>query len=214
MVNGELVAGLTRLERDVATRRQFRADYPREFRFRHFRPSGFGESESVARIRIYRTGDTREPASVEISTVDDTAKAGRDYQAISVRRQFAAMENELQIEVPLLDNQVSDGDRQFRIALRQPSAGYGVPSLHAPFVILDDEVALFPGSIRHLADGRTRMTLFNPPTFGEVALEASLDLKHWDFIATARADDTDQHTLTLTDDNSESSGRFYRVILP
>ena len=205
---------MVRLESGQANRKQFQADYSKLPGCQ--RPSGFpesdplGESDPVARVRIFRTGETSQSASVEFTTIDETAKAGRDYIATSGRVVFAPLEVEREIVIPLIDNKVADGDRQFRVALRQPSAGYIVPTVHASFVIQDDDYGFALKTVHRLDEGRVSLTLYNTLPCGNlITLEASSDLQKWNPIAEVNAC---ERTLRFEDTSSTNSMRFYRLV--
>ena len=161
-------------------------------------------------LTLYRTGDTTSPASVEFTTADGTAVAGRDYVAQSGRIDFAPLQIEREIRVQIINNTAPDGSREFRVILRQPSAGYALPAGTATVKILDDEFGFPPNSIHRLADGRVQLTLLNPPCGSSIQLQTSADLQHWTSIST---NSTCGRPLLFEDANAASSMRFYRVMV-
>jgi len=204
--NGQVLPGLVRLQRSERNRQQFQASYP----VCNSLPSpGFSESNTVARVRVFRTGETSQHASVQVLTLDDTALTGRDYASYSGQIDFAPLEVEKEISIPIFDNKVLDGDRQFRVALLNPSAGYSVPSVPRPFVILDDEPGFPPGALRFTAEGTLRITFLNPPC-GNVALQSSLDAQHW---SVAQTVNTCDRTLAFEPPGARlDAHRFFRVV--
>jgi uncharacterized delta-60 repeat protein len=110
----------------------------------------------TARVNVTRRGFISAAARVLVSTTNDTAVAGEDYQAVSTFVTFAAGETNKVVEIPLLDDYWAEPDKTFlvRISGLPPGATSGQPV--ARIFIRDDER---PGSI----DSTWATTLGAPP---------------------------------------------------
>ena len=81
------------------------------------------------------------PATVEYSTADGTAKAGSDFVATSGTLSFGPGEDVKFINVPLLDDSVSEGVESFNINLSGPTGGYVLGGKnHATTVFIHDSI--------------------------------------------------------------------------
>lgn len=83
--------------------------------------SGGYEYEGRFSIEVRRTGDLGSTATVHFSTVDGSAKAGVDYEAVRSVLSFAPGESVKIIAVPILENGRLDGERMFDVRLTSPS---------------------------------------------------------------------------------------------
>ncbi len=98
------------------------------------------ESDGVATIAVRRTGPTNTVVSVEYTTADGTAAAGRDYLPATGTLTFDVGVTELRIEVAVLNNDRVDGDRTVHLALANPQGGAVLGRLNtALLTILDDD---------------------------------------------------------------------------
>jgi uncharacterized delta-60 repeat protein len=174
------------------------------------------ESSGVMHIRIVRTGESGQPATVEFSTADETALAGRDYISTRGRIDFAPLELERVIDVEVIDNNLSDGDRQFRIALTNSSSGYAVPgAAQSSFIIEDDEPGFLPGSLLVRGDGSVSLTCVIPPRApcGSISLQASADFQQWVTVGTQQV--CGGYTVTFDVKSSENiAHQFFRIVRP
>ena len=78
---------------------------------------------------VTRVGAAGSPASVQWSTEDGTATAGRDYQSAGGTLAFAADETEQTLVVTLLDDEVSEGPETFTVSLNDPASATLVRAL-------------------------------------------------------------------------------------
>ena len=62
--------------------------------------------------------------SVDYATADGTAKAGEDYEAVSGTLTFAAGETEKTVQVPILDDDIDEGNEKFEMRLSNESGAY------------------------------------------------------------------------------------------
>jgi hypothetical protein len=162
-------------------------------------------------LTVIRTGATFESATVEFATEDGTALAGRDYVAQTGRIDFAPLEVEREVRIPLLNNSARDGDREFRVILQRSSAGYSLPAASTTAIIKDDEFGFRINDVRRDNTGRARLTLRNPQCRQQYSLEASADLQHWTPVIRQT---TCQRTLIFEDASAPNAMRFYRVLTP
>lgn len=95
------------------------------------------ETNGTVVLPLFRWGPTNLSASVDLITLDDTAKAGRDYE-LPTRLEFAPGQREAQIPLRLLDNAELDGARSFRLILANPTGATELPEART-LNIADDE---------------------------------------------------------------------------
>jgi len=90
-----------------------------------FNVSGFTslESAGAATLQIVRLNAAATTASVSYATSDGTAKAGRDYTAVSGVATFAPGETAKNISIPLTNDQLSKGSRSFNFTMSSPTGG-------------------------------------------------------------------------------------------
>jgi uncharacterized delta-60 repeat protein len=72
---------------------------------------------------VFRQGTAGNPFSAAVNTVSESAVAGRDFTALATRVEFQQGDEVLSVLVPILDNEVADGPRQFRLRLSDPLGG-------------------------------------------------------------------------------------------
>ncbi len=82
-----------------------------------------------------------ETTSVDFSTRDGTAAAGRDYVAQTGTVQFAPGETRRVISVPIVGDGLLEGDETFAVELANTSGNAQLGSASATGTVLDDEVA-------------------------------------------------------------------------
>lgn len=141
--------------------------------FRPFTPPACYRSADSALIQIVRTGDTTNAASVEFSTLDDTARSGIDFLLQSGTLTFAPREVSKTIAVPLFAKTQITNRLRFMVALSNPNDGYAVVD-PIPVVIWPD-LRLEPEQM--LTDGK--ITLHGTIPGLRYILEWSTDLKMW-----------------------------------
>ena len=100
------------------------------------------ESGTNAVITVNRRGGTTGTASVNYSTLDDTARAGTDYLTVSNVLQFPEGETRRFFLVPILPNTIPDGDRSASLLLSGFTTAVQGPQYFASLLILDDESVL------------------------------------------------------------------------
>ncbi|MBE7500984.1 MAG: PKD domain-containing protein [Verrucomicrobiales bacterium] len=101
------------------------------------------EDEGPAVITVLRSGDLTVPAQVDYFTSDGTATAGLDYETARGTLAFAAGVTERTFEVPILNDQVGEGDETVFLTLTNLPPGFTtVARLRATLVIEDDESAV------------------------------------------------------------------------
>ncbi len=98
------------------------------------------EFGGAAQVVITRTGSTSGLTQVTFSTGDGTALNGRDYTSTAASLVFAPGETTATVFVPVLDNHISDGNRQVNLLLfnLSPGAIFGATA-NAVLTIIDDE---------------------------------------------------------------------------
>lgn len=96
------------------------------------------EDAGVARIGVFRSGGTGQQASVTVTQVDDTAKAGTDYTLTAGTLTFNSKDTNKFVNVPIINNNVYTGDRQFYFKIT-PKKNVIVNRGTATVTILEDE---------------------------------------------------------------------------
>ena len=81
------------------------------------------ENVGIAILTVVRTGDTNTAVSVDYATVDGTATNGLKYTAVSGTLAFGTNETRKVIAVPILNNNVVDGAKNFHVILSNPTGG-------------------------------------------------------------------------------------------
>jgi hypothetical protein len=178
---------------------------PPERDFRVFTPAEFLRSSGVARVRIVRTGATTNAASVSFTTSDATAKAGVDYVAQTGTLNFAPMEVNKEIAVPLLARAGVDGRFFFNVKLSDPSPGYTNIATTPIAIRIDLQIAT--ESVRF--GGRATAVVLHGTVPGiTYSLEHSVDLLNW----TERVRALATNTIVLFDTAIPSgSAQFFRA---
>ena len=125
------------------------------------------EDVGMANITVLRQGGSNGNLSVEYATANGTAIAGQDYTATSGTLNFNSGETSKTIQVPILDDAVTEQDETFTIALRNTSnpEAVGAPSIQivnvqdhstVPFIFMLDGPQVVEGNT-----GTTTQAVFN-----------------------------------------------------
>jgi len=89
---------------------------------------------------VIRTGFQQQPASISYATANNTAIAGVDYTAKSGVINFATGQTKATITIPVSNNLLQDGLRNFVVNLSSPSTGAVIGARPSTVVgILDDD---------------------------------------------------------------------------
>jgi uncharacterized delta-60 repeat protein/uncharacterized repeat protein (TIGR01451 family) len=98
------------------------------------------ENSVNAVITVVRTNPFTGTASVAYSTQDETALAGADYQAVTGTLVFTNGESVKTIMVPIVDDQLAEGDESFTVSLSNPSPGSNLldPSVQTVIIVDND----------------------------------------------------------------------------
>ncbi len=110
----------------------------------HFVADEYTVTESARDVEFaVRPGQPAVPFVVEYRTSDETAMAGRDFEARAGTLQFSAWWQDSGVRtfhVPIFDNAIADGDRSFVVTIRNPSSGLPVgPASSVRVNIVDDD---------------------------------------------------------------------------
>lgn len=125
------------------------------------------EDVGMANVTVVRQGGTSGNLSIEYATANGTAIAGQDYTAISGTLNFNSGETSKTIQVPILDDAVTEQEETFTISLRNaPNLEMvGAPSVQTinvqdhstvPFIAMFDATPVFEGNV-----GTTTEVTFN-----------------------------------------------------
>ena len=91
--------------------------------------SSVGENEGSATITVSRLDGTQGMAQVDYATSDGTATAGADYKATSGTLTFNNGETSKTFAVPILPDNLVEGDETFFVTLSNPTGGATIGSL-------------------------------------------------------------------------------------
>lgn len=97
------------------------------------------EDATNAIITIVRIGDTNASVSVTVSTSDDSATASSDYTTTSTTISFAQGVLSQQVSVPILDDQIFEGDETVRLSLSNPVNAVLIAPCEAVLTIIDND---------------------------------------------------------------------------
>lgn len=104
------------------------------------------ESDGEARLRVYLVGEQPQcSGTVSYETVDDTARAGRDYRARSGELTFEVGDDrEETIRIPIIDDDRDESRERFMVRLTGGSGGITPTNNPATVTIRDDDEAASP----------------------------------------------------------------------
>ena len=125
------------------------------------------EDVGMANITVVRQGGTNGNLSVDYATADGSAIAGQDYTATSGTLNFTSGETSKTIQVPILDDAVTEQEEDFTITLRNTSNPevVGAPSVQTvnvqdhgtvPFIAIFDAPQVLEGNT-----GTSTQAVFN-----------------------------------------------------
>jgi hypothetical protein len=98
------------------------------------------ESQGTATITVTRTGGSNVPVTVHYATSDGSAVAGNDYTATSGTLSFGVGETQKTFTVPILDDQLVEGNETINLALSAPTDGATLGSrTTATLTIIDND---------------------------------------------------------------------------
>jgi CSLREA domain-containing protein len=97
------------------------------------------ESGGSARVNVVRTGSDESPLTVAYTTTGGTATAGSDYATVSGTLLFQAGERLKSFNVPVFNDDLTEGDETVNLTLSNPAGGRLGPVARAVLTILDDE---------------------------------------------------------------------------
>ncbi|MGH7136469.1 MAG: Calx-beta domain-containing protein, partial [Pirellulales bacterium] len=89
----------------------------------------FAENAGIATITVGRSGGAQGEAQVDYATSDGTATAGADYTAVSGTLSFSPGQTLSTFTVPILPDNLVEGDETFFVTLSDPTGGATVGPL-------------------------------------------------------------------------------------
>jgi uncharacterized protein (TIGR03790 family) len=100
------------------------------------------ESDATAVVTVMRVGGSLGAVSVDYATSDSSATAGSDYTAVSGTLDFADGELSQTIVVPVLNDNLVEGEEILLVSLSNPAGGTGLSEpMVAALIIVGDDVA-------------------------------------------------------------------------
>jgi len=181
------------------------------------------EDEELLTVKVLRGSDVDlPPFTVDYATSNLTAVAGEDYGETHGTLAFGEGETFKLLTVPIVWNQVSELDRQFRLQLSNLSAGVVLGrSPVATITVLDmtgmeghrfDGVAVLPdGAVQLTLGGGVHRRFTN--YFDLYPIEVSSNLVDWAPLVTLQRTNSSTNALVYTDaEAGTASQRFYRTV--
>ncbi|MCZ8190879.1 MAG: Ig-like domain-containing protein [Microcystis sp. LE19-338.1B] len=108
--------------------------------------TAINESQTQATITVKLTGISRQTFTVDYSTNDGTAKAGKDYTTVSGTLTFNAGESQKTITIPINNDTNYEGNETFTLNLSNPIGGAVLGTSTATITIIDNDVPQ-PGTL-------------------------------------------------------------------
>jgi pimeloyl-ACP methyl ester carboxylesterase len=186
------------------------------------------EQDGVVSLTVTRGNDgLLEPFTVDYATTNGTAIAGDDYTETKGTLAFAAGEMTRSFTVSILRNIVAKPDRQFQVALSNPTGGVTLGPAADVRVTVCDKREMLPhrfDGVQIEPDGTVTLLLGGgfTPGLGVVnrfehyldiyPVDVSTNMVDWLPLAWVVRTNTDTRLLTVTDAHANgSASRFYRV---
>lgn len=99
------------------------------------------EGGGSIKATVQRTGGLSGAVTVDYATIDDTARAGRDYTATAGTLSFASGERAKIITIPLINDAIDETDKRFYLSLSHPTNhSLAGARTRAMVTILDDDL--------------------------------------------------------------------------
>ncbi|MFZ5596938.1 MAG: Calx-beta domain-containing protein [Bacillota bacterium] len=111
------------------------------------------ENAGTATITVNRTGNPDIPAGVDYATSDGTASGGSDYTTAAGTLEFAAGETSKTFTVPILDDNLNEGDETVNLTLGNTSEGASIGTPGTAVLTINDDDA--PPSIHFSQENYT-----------------------------------------------------------
>jgi glucose/arabinose dehydrogenase len=102
------------------------------------------ETNNQVNVAILRQGGSDGTVTVDYRTVDASAKTGSDYQAVSGRVTFAPGETRKSIAVPILNDNLAEGDEQFNLTIDNVLGGATLSAPRTATITITDDEAPTP----------------------------------------------------------------------
>jgi ribosomal protein L35AE/L33A len=108
------------------------------------------EGNGSVKITVTREDGDKGAVSVDLSTADDTAKAGKDYVGISgITLSWGDSETgDKTFDVGILDDEIFEGDEIFSLTLSNPTGGSAIGTPGTAVVTITDDEAASPGILQ------------------------------------------------------------------
>jgi hypothetical protein len=172
----------------------------------------FHENGGNALIEVDRLGGSRGAVQVDYATSDGTATAGADYTAASGTLTFKDGETSKIISVPILPDNLVEGDETFFVTLSNPTGGATIDAANPAVETIYETPGLFQLSAANYVvaesnAGFTVTVIFTalPEPSGRSPGTTTVDFSTHDGTATAGADYTAvSGTLTFTNSGRQT----------
>lgn len=185
------------------------------------------ESAGAVTLTVQRVNDFGTVVSVDFATADGTATNGLKYTGTSGTLTFAAGRTNQTIEVPILNNALVDGARNFRVMLSNPTNGFLGTRTNATVFIKDNDVGVqFVWATNTVSEG-AGLAQVSVVRSDDGTLPITVDLSTSDLTATNGVDYTGTSTtlaftpaeqfklvaVPILNNDLKQSGRSFRVSL-
>ncbi|MEH2196608.1 MAG: PA14 domain-containing protein [Nostoc sp.] len=129
------------------------------------------EEDGTATVTVTR-GNSEGAGSVDYITVDGTAKAGSDYQAVSGTLTFTVGQTSNNIIIPIIDDNVEELNETFTLNFSN-AVGVELNTQQTTITIFDNDSGKF--TIDTIASGLTQPTAFDSTSDGKTMFVAQKD---------------------------------------
>lgn len=149
--------------------------------------------EGIAKMKVIvvRSHGNQGAASVQLSTLDNSATAPADYQSVSRTLNFADGEVMRSVDVPIASDSIPEGQEQFFVQLTNPSGGATLGGqAMVPAIIIENPLPFYS-----VSDG--------------MAIEPASGAASISFTVSLSPSDTPRSLDYFTEDASASSGTDY-----
>ncbi|MDX1417208.1 MAG: Calx-beta domain-containing protein, partial [Candidatus Promineifilaceae bacterium] len=97
------------------------------------------EGQDFATLTVILSGSSTQTIEIGYASTAGTAAPGDDYQSVNDTLSFSPGVSSLDIQVPLVNNNISEGDESFTVTLSNISGGTPGVTLTAEVIISDDD---------------------------------------------------------------------------
>jgi hypothetical protein len=177
------------------------------------------EGDLVATVTVTRTGGSTGAVTVDYATADGTATEPGDYADTNGQLSFADGDDTPQtIDIPIVDDAVSELIKQFTISLSGPSGGSAIGTIGTETVVIVDDDRVegfveFTQAHYSIYESVGAVAVISVTRFGGSSGAASVDYATADGTALVAAPDYDASSGTLNWADGEDGVKTFTVVI-